>query len=206
MEWTKSLKVEHGAAETRCHHPDGCLRVMGLRSILPWTVATMAMVAGVDINRDNGKELTPIILSCAVWGKLLWCQKFLFQCDNSSVVASIQKGSCKDSQVMHLLCILSFFTAYYDIELIAAHIPGVANATADHLSRNNLLLFFFLEPTGSTTPNPISTYITSHVDATVGGLDSNKLQDAVQEYFIKDLAWSTHKTYHAGQSRYLQFC
>ena len=88
------------------------------------------------------KELTPIILSCAVWGKLLWRQKVLFQCDNSSVVASIQKGSCKDSQVMHLLRILSFFTAYYDIELIAAHIPGVANATADHLSRNNLLLFF----------------------------------------------------------------
>ena len=66
--------------------------------------------------------------------------------------------------------------------------------------------YFFLEPTGSTTPNPTSTYITSHVDATMGGLDSNKLQDAVQEYFIKGLAWSTHKTYHAGQSRYLQFC
>ena len=88
------------------------------------------------------KELFPIILSCAVWGKLLWRQKVLFQCDSSSVVTSIQKGSCKDSQVMHLLRILSFFSAYYDIELIAAHIPGVANATADHLSRNNLLLFF----------------------------------------------------------------
>ena len=32
---------------------------MGLRSILPWTVATMAMVAGVDINRDNGQRAYP---------------------------------------------------------------------------------------------------------------------------------------------------
>ena len=62
------------------------------------------------------------------------------------------------------------------------------------------------EPTGSTTSNPTPTPITNHFDTTVGGLDSNKLQNAVQEYFIKGLALSTHKTYHAGQSRYLQFC
>ena len=63
--------------------------------------------------------------------------------------------------------------------------------------------YFFLEPTGSTTPNPTSTYITSHVDATVGGLDGNKFQDAVQEYFIKGLAWSTHKTYVSRRTELL---
>ena len=59
VKWIKTLKVEHGAAETRCHHPDGCFRVMGLRSILPRTVATMAMVAGMNINRDNAQRTYP---------------------------------------------------------------------------------------------------------------------------------------------------
>ena len=56
---------------------------------------------------------------------------------------------------MHLLCILPFFTAYYDIELIAAHIPGVANAMADHLSRNNLLLFFPSNLQAQLLPTPL---------------------------------------------------
>ena len=62
------------------------------------------------------KELTLIILSCVAWGKALQCQKVLFHCDNSGVVASVHKGSCKDLQVMHFLHTLTFFTAYYDIE------------------------------------------------------------------------------------------
>ena len=56
---------------------------------------------------------------------------------------------------MHLQCILSFFIAYYDIELIAAHIPGVANAMADHLSKNNLLLFFCLNQQAQLLPTPL---------------------------------------------------
>ena len=96
-------------------------------------------------------------MSFAVWGKLLWCQKVLFQCDNSSVVTLIQKGSCKDptsdSSPVHLI----IFNVYYDIDVIATHIPGVANATADHLLINNLLLFF----AGSTTSNPTPTSVTT---------------------------------------------
>ena len=40
----------------------------------------------------------------------------------------------------------------------------------------------------------------------MGGLDFSKLQIAVQKYFINGLAPSTKKSYHAGQSRYYQFC
>ena len=31
-----------------------------------------------------------------------------------------------------------FFTAYYDIEIMAEHIPGVTKMMAYHLSRNNV--------------------------------------------------------------------
>ena len=58
------------------------------------------------------KELVPIILSCAVWGRQL--TTILFQCDNTGVVAAVQKGSSKDDLVMHLLRCLWFFTAYFD--------------------------------------------------------------------------------------------
>ena len=46
----------------------------------------------------------------------------------------------------------------------------------------------------------------SHADTTRRGLDSNQLHIEIQCYFIKGLAWSTNKTYHAGQNHYLQFC
>ena len=97
------------------------------------------------------KELTPIVLSCAVWGKSLSQQRVLFQCDNQSVVAAIQKGSSKDSSAMHLLRCLWF----YDIDIIITHIPGVSNATADHLSRNNLSSFFSLNPQAEQYPTPL---------------------------------------------------
>ena len=98
------------------------------------------------------KELTPIVLSCVARGKALQHQKILFQCDNSGVVASIHKGSCKDLQVMHLLRTLTFFTAYYDIEILEEHIPGVTTTTADHLSRNSMSLFFRLNPQAHPLP------------------------------------------------------
>ena len=56
---------------------------------------------------------------------------------------------------MHLLRTLTFFTAYYDIEIMAEHIPGVPNTTADHLSRNNMLMFFCLNPQAHPLPTPL---------------------------------------------------
>ena len=58
------------------------------------------------------KELLPIVLSCAVKGPLLARHKVPFQCDNSSVVAALQKDSARVSTVMHLLRCLCFFMAH----------------------------------------------------------------------------------------------
>ena len=101
------------------------------------------------------KELLPIVLSCAVWGSTLAQHKVLFQCDNSSVVAALQKGSAKDNTVMHLLRCLWFFVAHYNIVLMPEHIAGVDNCTADHLSRNNMYNFFSINPQASHIPTPV---------------------------------------------------
>ena len=70
------------------------------------------------------KELVPITFSCIVCGSQLSTQQVNFQCDNSSLLVAINKGSSKDTLVMHLLCCLWFFIAYFDITISATHLPG----------------------------------------------------------------------------------
>ena len=47
-----------------------------------------------------------------------------------SYIAALQKGSAKDSIVMHLLRCLWFFVAHYDIVLTSEHIAGTDTVTA----------------------------------------------------------------------------
>ena len=100
------------------------------------------------------KELLPILLSTAVWGPQLQGNQVLYQCDNSSVVAAIKKGSARDVVVMQLLRSLWFFVAHYDIHIICEHIAGSSNIAADHLSRNNISSFS-LYPQASLIPTPL---------------------------------------------------
>ena len=106
------------------------------------------------------KELIPIVFSCIVWGPQLSRQQVNFQWDNLSLVVAINKGSSKDTSVMHLLCCLWFFVAYFDITISATHLPGVTNVTADCLSRNNILQAVQATPGLSTRPSPLPTPIT----------------------------------------------
>ena len=101
------------------------------------------------------KELIPVVLMMAVWGPSLSKQNVLLQCDNRSLVTSINKGTIKPPLVMHLLCSLWFFTAHYDTVLTATHILGVTNTAADQISRNQLSLFHLTNPRASRLPTPI---------------------------------------------------
>jgi len=103
------------------------------------------------------KELVPIVLSCVVWGPLLSGSRVEFKCNNSSVVDSINKGSSKEPLVMHLLRYLWFFTAYFDIKVIASHIPGVLKTAANKLSRNRSSQFLQSNPHTSRVPMLIPT-------------------------------------------------
>ena len=101
------------------------------------------------------KELVPIIISSAVWGRS-WAKKRIeVKCDNQSLVIAINKGTARDSLVMHLLRCLWFFTALFDIHIIATHISGITNTTADMLSRNQLKEFFAANPEASQFPTLI---------------------------------------------------
>ena len=98
------------------------------------------------------KELTPIVLSCAVWGLTFSRKQVLFCCDNLSLVNALNKGSSKDPSVMKLLRTLWLFTAYFDISITTLRVSGAHNRAADHLSRNNVTQ---CKPNSSALPHPL---------------------------------------------------
>ena len=87
------------------------------------------------------KELVPIVVAAAIWGRHWRGSRICCYCDNSAVVFAINKGSAQDPQLMRLLCSLFFFSAAHNFTISACHIAGSRNSLADALSRNNAPLF-----------------------------------------------------------------
>ncbi len=134
------------------------------------------------------KELVPIVIACAIWGHHLKHKVVLFQCDNMSVVAAVQKGSSKETFVMHLLRCLWFFTAYYDIALHIEHIAGTQNNTADQLSRYNMQSFFHSNPQASLFPTPLPQELL----AIVGTTEPDWTSQAFKQLFSSTIAMVSH--------------
>ena len=95
------------------------------------------------------KELIPIVLAAAMWGKAWEGQVVCCRCDNEAVVAVLNRRTCRDQDLMHLLRCLSFFEAMFSFRAIASHISGAQNCLADDLSRNKLPSF--LQAVGQAT-------------------------------------------------------
>ena len=147
------------------------------------------------------KELLPIVLAGAVWGRAVQTGTMRCKSDNAAVVGIVNSGSSKDDLAMHLVRCLSFFTAHFQLVVAAEYIPGQVNVAADALSRDRLSQFRLQVPTGhgdsSRTPG--------HASVLPPRLDLAELERVVQGYFAKGLAPSTATTYKNGQDRYIKF-
>ena len=100
------------------------------------------------------KELVPVVMACILWGRF-WRGKVVHMfSDNEAVVAVVNSGYSRDSQLMHLTRCLFFALAAWDVSLYARHIPGVLNNVADAISRNNLSILFSKVP--DVDPRPTS--------------------------------------------------
>ena len=84
------------------------------------------------------KELLPIVLGVAVWGRAWRGYKVTCLCDNTAVVAIVNSGRSRMDRVMHLMRSLTFFLARWGVSLSCTYLPGVDNGAADALSRNNV--------------------------------------------------------------------
>ena len=98
------------------------------------------------------KELAPIMLAVALWGYQWGGTKVVCLCDNMSVVCANNKGSARDPKLTRLMRILSFFSAMYNIILVARYLPRAQNSSAVALSCDNVRLFLALNPQASPVP------------------------------------------------------
>ena len=101
------------------------------------------------------KELLPIVLGAAIWGRE-WAGKTVrCRCDNAAAVAIINSGKSKVERAMHLMRSLFFFLASFGVVLVAEHLPGRENGAADALSRDNIAAFHSQVPCARQHPTPI---------------------------------------------------
>ena len=101
------------------------------------------------------KEMVPIVMACILWGQAWQGQVIQVHSDNEAVVAVVNSGYSRDTQLMHLARCLFFALAAWDISLYARHIPGVLNTVADAISRDNLSLLFSKVPGAEPRPTAV---------------------------------------------------
>ncbi len=95
------------------------------------------------------KELLPVVVACAIWGRSSQGKSIRVRCDNAAVVAILRSGTSKDKLTMHLVRCLAFFRAEFSFTIASEHLPGSLNTV---LSRNNLSRFFQICPTAPHSP------------------------------------------------------
>ena len=101
------------------------------------------------------KELFPVVISAALWGRR-WETKWVEFCsDNMAVVCVLCSGTLKDPNMMVLLRHLSLVAAWHSFTFTASHTAGRDNSIADALSRFDFQRFHHLAPHAATVVTPI---------------------------------------------------
>ena len=80
------------------------------------------------------KELLPVVIAAAVWGRSWAGKTILALSDNIATVQILNQHQSKDPDAMHLIRCLSLIECQYDFSVISKHIPGERNTLADALS------------------------------------------------------------------------
>ncbi len=113
------------------------------------------------------KELVPIVISAALWGKSWARTKVTFVSDNMAVVHALSGHRApKEAHLAHLFRCLFFLAVHYGFEHSIQHFPCKANVGADTLSRgkqdNFLSLFPQAHPIPVEVPAPIVFLLFKH--------------------------------------------
>ena len=94
------------------------------------------------VNRSIAtKEMVPVVVAAALWGRAWEGRHVCFHSDNMAVVQILTKRSAKDLHLLALLRCLFFLASFYKFQYSAVHIPGVLNTAADALSRTPIIDF-----------------------------------------------------------------
>ena len=85
----------------------------------------------------NVLETLTVLLAAHRWGENWSGKRILVRTDNTTTAAAINKGSCRQPQVMHLIRELYWLSIKYNFKLSASFLPGKLNSVADAISRLN---------------------------------------------------------------------
>jgi len=80
-------------------------------------------------------ELLSIVVALKLWGPRCTGLRLTFRCDNEAAVTVLNTGRCRNSFMDSCLREICYFSARYEFEVRAVHVPGVSNPLADLLSR-----------------------------------------------------------------------
>ena len=148
------------------------------------------------------KEFLPLLLAAAVWGSEWRGQRVKFKCDNSTVVATLERRTSRVALLMHLLRALHYVSAYFSFTWQVVHISGKSDTIADALSRDNAKKHSLC--VHSWNSGSSGTLCFSFI--TGNRLELSRLEIAAQRFFFSGLAPSTKRVYQSGQSSYIRFC
>jgi hypothetical protein len=101
------------------------------------------------------RELFAIIVSCRIWGHAWSTKRVLIECDNQTIVHSVNNGSSKNPNIMSLIRDLFFIGSYFTFDIRLKHLPGVRNVGPDLLSRLKIIQFKQTFPGANANPTPI---------------------------------------------------
>ena len=92
-------------------------------------------------------EMLNVVVSLKTWAEQWRGKRIRIYSDNSNTCLAIQTGRSRDTYMQGCIRELFMYTARYDIELAAAHRPGVQMRIADALSRatSDFMLRQFVE-------------------------------------------------------------
>ena len=148
------------------------------------------------------KELFPVVVSAAIFGRY-WSGRLVnFRVDNLAVVQVIQATYSRETHLMHLIRLLVLFAAHFNFWFIATHVMGEKNTFADALSRRFISLTDATHQSAAYSNSPAVTGASSSEHH----MDLHLLDPAIRLYFSSALAVSSYKTYKAAENKYLSFC
>ena len=103
-------------------------------------------------------EMYPIVVACHLWGHFWARKRIAVKCDNSAVVAIVNKGRSACPDIMPFVRRLTWLSVTLNFIIVAQHLPGHSNTVADHLSRFNFQAFRRLCPEADPEPTPIPDF------------------------------------------------
>lgn len=109
-----------------------------------FSALTLARVLRVSALSMPTLELYALVIAARAFGHLWAGQRIIFRCDCLPVVHCVNRGLSRNDDMTLLLRVMSITAVTHRFEFRARHIAGIANSSADALSRGRQDVFLKL--------------------------------------------------------------